>query len=70
MKHLSSNYLFFRTFEWADTVLRPLYKLFVGDSDKVVDEKRKRPADLRIKLKLLPYLQRINHYCWPECIQV
>ncbi|XP_065211361.1 proteasome adapter and scaffold protein ECM29 [Planococcus citri] len=58
------------SFEWTDSVLRPLYKLFVGDNDKVVDEKRKRPADLRIKLKLLPYLQRINHYCWPECIQV
>lgn len=59
-----------RVFEWKNENLRPVYKLFVGDNDKVEDTKRRQPADLRIKIILLPYIQRINTYCWPECIQV
>lgn len=56
--------------EWTEENLRPLYQLFVGDSDKVPEEQRKKSADLRMRIILLQYLQKPHIYCWPECIQV
>lgn len=65
-----SFHLLHSTFEWTDGTLRPMYRLFVGDNDKIPEDQRRQPADLRIKINLLPYLHKLNSYCWPECIQV
>lgn len=64
------NSFFCRAIEWTENNLPPLYHLFVGDTDRVFEDKRKKSADLRMKIILLPYLQKPHIYCWPECIKV
>ena len=47
-----------------------MYRLFVGDFSEGAGDHQRVPADLRMKINLLPYLHKLNTYCWPECIQV
>ncbi|XP_039299836.1 proteasome adapter and scaffold protein ECM29 [Nilaparvata lugens] len=59
--------------DWSNpTMLLPLYQLYLGVPNNNDSDKSRAPADLRLKLKILPQMAKARGkgIIWPICIKV